>query len=149
MPDHPLSAIVFVAACALSTASIAQNAYKCADGYSQTPCPGGVAVNADARSAEQKAQADLATARDARVAAAMEKARIEQERRDLAANTPSKPAKAGAASKPRSAPWVKTKTRKKANLGTDKSKAAKKSSAKPPRVKGKTDSRPQGQNMPG
>ncbi len=148
MPGQPLSAIFFVAACALSTASVAQNAYKCADGYSQTPCPGGVAVNADTRSAEQKAQADLATSRDARMATAMEKARIEQERRDLAANTPPKPAQASAASKPRT-PWVKTKTRKKATLGTDKSKGAKKTSAKKPRAKGKPSTTPHVQNIPG
>ncbi len=134
MPEKPLSAILFVAACALSTGAMAQNAYKCGETYSQSPCPGGVAINADARSAEQKAQADQASARDARIAAAMEKARIEQERRDLAANTPARPAKAGAASKPRT-PWVKTKTRKKASMGTDHSKGAKKAGVKKPRVK--------------
>lgn len=125
MQCTPFTAMLFVAACALSTASAGQTAYKCEGGYSQTPCTNGIVINADQRSQEQKAQADLATARDARVAAAMERARIEQERRDLAANTPPKPANAKAASKPRT-PWVKTKTRKKSTHGADRSRTAKK-----------------------
>lgn len=82
-------AILVIAACALSTGATAQTTYKCGNSYGATACPGGVVIDsADPRTAAQKAQTDLAAARDARVADAMEKARLEQERRDLAANTP-------------------------------------------------------------
>ena len=89
MPCRTLDAIVLIAIGALSTAAAGQNAYKCGDSYSQLPCPGGVVVNAaDQRTAAQKAQADAASSRAARTADAMEKARLQQERLDLAANTP-------------------------------------------------------------
>lgn len=85
-----LNAIVLIAIYALSTAATAQITYKCGDSYSQTPCPGAVVIDiADDRTAEQKLQADLATGRDARIAEAMRKARLDQEKRDLAANTSS------------------------------------------------------------
>ena len=81
------NAICLIAICALSTGATAQITYKCGDSYSQTPCPGAVVIDtADNRTAEQKLQADSATGRDARIAAAMQKTRIEQEKRDLAAN---------------------------------------------------------------
>lgn len=84
-----LNAILFMACCALSTLATAQITYKCGDSYSQTPCPGAVVIDtADNRTAEQKLQADSATGRDARIAAAMQKTRLEQEKRDLAANKP-------------------------------------------------------------
>lgn len=83
------SAIFLIATIALSTGAIAQNVYKCGDAYSQTPCPGGATVDAaDQRTPVQKTQADLATRRDARAADAMEKARLQQEKTDIAANTP-------------------------------------------------------------
>ena len=88
MQIFTLKTIVLTAVCVLSTAA-AQNIYRCADSYSQTPCPGGILVDvADKRTSAQKAQADAATNRDAQSADAMEKARLQQEQRDLAANTP-------------------------------------------------------------
>jgi hypothetical protein len=73
----------------LSTGATAQNIYKCGETYSQLPCPGGVLIDAsDKRSDAQKRQADLATGRTARSADAMEKARLQQEGADIAANTP-------------------------------------------------------------
>jgi hypothetical protein len=82
-------AIILIAATHFCTWATAQNVYKCGDAYSQQACPGGVAVNADdPRTSEQKSQADLATQRDARTANAMEKARLQQEAKDIAANTP-------------------------------------------------------------
>lgn len=85
-----LNAIVLIAIYALSTGATAQTTYRCGDSYSQAPCPAAVVIDtADDRTAEQKLQADLATGRDARIAEAMRKARLEQEKRDLAANTPS------------------------------------------------------------
>ena len=89
-----LNAIFLIATSALSTGVAAQNTYKCGDTYSQLPCPGGVVVDVtDKRTSAQKTQSDLATGRDARTAEAMEKARLQQEKIDIAANTPTvKPA---------------------------------------------------------
>ena len=94
-----LELILALAACFFSSSAMAQTVYKCGSTYSQFPCPDGVVINADPRSSAQKAQADQATARDARTASAMEKARLLQEKADLAANTPKAPAKAASASK--------------------------------------------------
>lgn len=89
MPGPSLHALWFLTSLALSSATNAQTAYKCGDSYSQMPCAGGVAIDAsDRRTSEQKLQADWATRRDARSADAMEQARLAQEQRDLAANTP-------------------------------------------------------------
>lgn len=94
MPNRTLKAIFLIATCCFSTWALAQNAYKCGDTYNQTPCPGAVAIDAtDKRSSEQKTQADDATRRNSEAARAMEKARLEQEKKDLAVNTPpAKPA---------------------------------------------------------
>jgi len=92
MQSRPLNAIFLIAACALSTGATAQNTYKCGDTYSQLPCPGGITIDAaDQRTSAQKTQTDLATGRDARTADAMEKARLQQEKIDIAANTPPVP----------------------------------------------------------
>lgn len=87
-------AIFLMASCAFITAAYAQGAYRCGNSYSQTPCPGGVAVNtADSRTKEQKAAADAATKRDLRVADSMEKTRLRQEeaQRKAALKTAEKP----------------------------------------------------------
>ncbi|MDD5335447.1 MAG: hypothetical protein PHS32_17070 [Rhodoferax sp.] len=89
MPSHALNAIFLLAVILFSTGAKAQNTYRCGNSYSQTPCPGGVIVDAaDARTESQKAQTDKASKRDAQIADAMEKARLQQEAKDLAANTP-------------------------------------------------------------
>ena len=82
MQSPPLKAVVLIAiATVLSTGASAQNTYKCGDTYSQLPCPGGIIVNTtDKRTSAQKTQSDLATARDARTAEAMEKARLQREK---------------------------------------------------------------------
>jgi hypothetical protein len=91
MPGHTLIAMFIIASCALSTGASAQKVYKCGNVYSQTPCFGGGLIDpADPRTSAQKDQADLAIGRDARLADAMEKARLAQEKKDLAANTPAK-----------------------------------------------------------
>lgn len=88
MQSTPLNAIFLIATCALSTGATAQLSYKCGDSYSQTPCPGATVINTtDRRTPAQKTQADLATGRVARTADAMEKARLQQEKTDSAANT--------------------------------------------------------------
>ena len=56
------------------------------------PCPGSVALEvSDARTPTQKEQTDLAASRDARMADAMEIARVQQEKLDRANNTPAPP----------------------------------------------------------
>jgi len=86
-------AIFFIASCTMLTVAKAQNVYRCGDSYSQSPCPGGVAIDAsDSRTKGQKAQADADTQRDRQAANALEKERLKQE----AAAAPA-PQKAGAA----------------------------------------------------
>jgi hypothetical protein len=87
---YPFLKILFlIAASALSSVATAQKTYKCGDTYSQTPCPGAVLIDtADQRSNAQKGQTDAATGRDAKAADALQKARLQQEAKDLAANTP-------------------------------------------------------------
>ena len=104
-----LETLVLIAAGLLSTGVGAQTVYKCGNTYSQLPCPDATVINADQRTRAQKAQADQATARDARAATAMENARLQQEKADLAANTPKAPAKAASASKPRKSELKKKK----------------------------------------
>lgn len=88
MRSFIFNAIFLIASSALSTGATAQKTYKCGNTYSQAPCPGGIVIEAtDPRTPAQKTQADLATGRNARTAEAMEQARLQQEKRDLAANT--------------------------------------------------------------
>lgn len=103
MQSFALNAIFLLAAIVFSNGAQAQNTYRCGNSYSQTPCPGGVAIDAtDTRTQAQKAQTDQASKRDAQIADAMEKARLQQEAKDLAANTPAlKPAPPASASKAR------------------------------------------------
>lgn len=89
MQKLTLPAIFLIAACAVSTGASAQNTYKCGNSYSQTPCPGAVALDTrDPRDGAQKIQADLASVRDAKAAEAMAATRRQQEKTDLLANTP-------------------------------------------------------------
>lgn len=76
-----LLAIILIALYSFLTRAEAQNAYRCGNSYSQTPCPGGVPVDADdSRSKAQKAQSESVIKRDARAADAMEKTRLQQEK---------------------------------------------------------------------
>ena len=73
-------AIILIAFCTLLTRAEAQNAYRCGNSYSQTPCPGGVPVDADdSRSKAQKAQSESVIKRDVRTADSMERTRLQQE----------------------------------------------------------------------
>ncbi len=82
-----LSAIFFIAISALSPWALAQKSYKCGNTYSQAPCTDAVPLATDdSRSNAQKNQNDATTARIARTADTMEKDRLSQEKRDLAAN---------------------------------------------------------------
>ncbi len=87
-----LNTIFLIAASAVSMTAAAQKTYKCGNSYSQLPCPDGVVIDtADPRTPEQKSQADAATRRDALAGEALEKSRLEQEKRALAARTPPPP----------------------------------------------------------
>ena len=114
MQNSRLDALLMLTACLVAGSAAAQTVYKCGNTYSQLPCPDAAVINADPRSGAQKAQADQATARDARIASAMEKARLQQEKADLAANTPpARPAIENSASKPRPGAMKKSKKDKK------------------------------------
>lgn len=111
MQNLMLNAIFLIFFCALSTVSGAQNVNKCGTTYSQTPCPDGQVLDVtDKRTSAQKAQTDLATGRDARTADAMEKARLQQEKMDLAANTP--PTKSAIAATATNTPSPQAKKKK-------------------------------------
>lgn len=135
---HPLlNAMVLTVLYVCSTGAVAQQVYKCGDSYSQTPCPDGVAIDVtDARTKAQKAQTDLATERAARMATAMEKARLQQEKANRATPTPkAKTTAIASANKPR-ASEAKKKKKKESEYFTVqtpgvKKKAAKKSTTKP------------------
>jgi hypothetical protein len=109
MSQRHLQALCIACWVVCSPPGMAQNAYKCGDGYSQSPCPGGVAIDADSRSPAQKAQADAATARAAQTARAMEQARLKQEAAALAANTPT--VKSTVKDAPKSPPQARKKSR--------------------------------------
>lgn len=90
MKKVALIASLLIVFTSIPTGATAQNVYKCSGNtYSQVPCPEGVKLTPpDAPDRTQQKQADQATARDARAADRMEKARLKQERLDLKANTP-------------------------------------------------------------
>ncbi len=134
-----LETLVLIAAGLLSTGVGAQTVYKCGNTYSQLPCPDATVINADQRTRAQKAQADQATARDARAATAMENARLQQEKADLAANTPKAPAKAASASKPRKSE-LKKKKKKDADTLVARSPATKKAATAKPAGKASSPS---------
>ena len=89
MRYSPPNTIFLIALLALSTGASAQKIYKCGNTYSQQACPEGIVIPAAATpDATQKNAADQATRRDALTADRMEKSRLQQEKEDLAANTP-------------------------------------------------------------
>ena len=112
--------IFSIAPCFLSTGATAENIYKCKDSYSQTPCPGGALIDVtDPRTGAQKMAADQATIQDARTADRMGKARIQQEKEDLAANTPQVTPNKKASSSHTPKPKGKLKMKKKPKMPED------------------------------
>lgn len=90
-----LFACVLAASALCATEAWAQTVYKCANVYSQQPCPGAVTLNVDdSRTPAQKAQADAVSAQAAKAAAGMQKDRLAQEKLELAkrGNKPMRPA---------------------------------------------------------
>jgi hypothetical protein len=74
--------LLLLLALACGPTALAAKVYRCGNSYSQTPCEGAVELAADdPRSPDQKAAADRAIADNARTAAAMEKARLQAEKR--------------------------------------------------------------------
>jgi len=93
-----------------AAAANAQQVYRCGNEYSQKPCADGKAVTAeDSRTAAEAKKADAQTQRNAKLADAMEKDRVAQEKKVAGPSmvvTGQKPAAAAsqaAASKPKSA----------------------------------------------
>jgi hypothetical protein len=80
-------ATIVIAIYSISTGAIGQSGvYRCGNSYSQKPCTDGVVVDVqDARTAEQKSQADATIRRDTATANAMEQERLAQEARQRAA----------------------------------------------------------------
>ena len=127
MPRLTLTAALSCALAALPGLATAQLSYKCGNSYSQTPCPDAVVLDkTDQRTSAQKAQADQATQRDARLASTMEKARLQQEAKDLAANTPAtKASRPASASKPSKDKAKKVRVKKAVPQAAKKDAAAK------------------------
>jgi hypothetical protein len=87
MPALSKFALVFIAACSVSTWATAQKVYKCGSSYSQIPCPDGVAIDAqDKRSSAQKAAATQTSKAQAKQAQALEKERLKDEAQTRAAD---------------------------------------------------------------
>lgn len=76
-------ASIFIVSIALSsTLARGDSIYKCGSTYSQTPCPQGQQLSVDdSREPTQKKLADEKTRRDGQLANALEKDRLEQERK--------------------------------------------------------------------
>ena len=76
-----VTAILFIAAHAISVSAAAQKVYKCGSSYSQIPCTDAVKVATDdGRTAVQKKESEKAVARDMQAAKAMEKERLAEEK---------------------------------------------------------------------
>jgi len=92
---HTLCALILLS---LAFTAQPETIYKCGTTYSQTPCAGATELNVDdARDPARKQEADAATRRDAKLAAEMEKDRLQLEAKALA--TTPKATKAAKASK--------------------------------------------------
>jgi hypothetical protein len=95
--NRNLAAFILATAAAGALPAGAQEIYRCGDSYSQKPCPGGALVQAqDARSASQRVQTSQAAQRDAKAARALEKARLKEEAKPVAAYIPAPKAEAEA-----------------------------------------------------
>jgi hypothetical protein len=84
-----LSTLLLIALFTVPTGASAQKIYRCGNTYSQQACPDGQVMPAvPPPDAARKGEVDQATRRDAVTADRMEKSRLQQEKKDLAANTP-------------------------------------------------------------
>ncbi len=100
---------------AASVAAPAQAIYRCGDSYSQQPCAGGRAIEADpAPTAAERRQSAAATQRDARLADSLEKDRLRQEAQPGQLYIP--PPKLDAAAEPHK--WPEKKATRKLDVFT-------------------------------
>src|SRR5512140_401865 len=92
-------------------AGAADPVYRCGDSYSNQPCPGGKAVQADdPRSPQQRAQNLEAVRKDAKTADEMQKARLKEEAKPAQAlMPPPKPEGLDALDSPATSPGVAKK----------------------------------------
>ncbi len=75
-----LPLILALAAMTLCTGLQAQTVYRCGSSYSQTPCPGGSAVDAtDSRTPEQRKAHAASVQQEKRTGDALEKTRLKEE----------------------------------------------------------------------
>lgn len=77
------AAVAFISVFTCTHSAWAQKVYRCGNSYSQSPCASGKGVEVpveDARSADQKADIERATQRNARAAEALERTRLEEEK---------------------------------------------------------------------
>jgi hypothetical protein len=85
-----ISLLPLIATLALTTQVHGKTVWRCGEGgktYSETPCPGGRAVDvADSRSSAEVQAARDSIKRDEALASRMRKQRLEDEKRNLAAN---------------------------------------------------------------
>ena len=85
-------ASLLITGAALMWGAQAQTIYRCGNSYSQVPCPGAVPMDlsdlSDTRQKEQREQTQAAAQNDARLANTLEKERLAEEKRQLAANLP-------------------------------------------------------------
>ena len=78
--NRKLPAFMLAVASAFCVPATAETIYRCGDSYSQKPCEGAKVLQADdARTSAQGSQTSAAAQRDAKVADAMEKARLKEE----------------------------------------------------------------------
>jgi len=98
---------ILLAMSAFAATAAAQDIYRCGDSYSQKPCPGGRLVETeDARSAKQASESRLASQRDAKVADAMEKARLKEEAKPAQVAMPPQKVQASARAEKKPAPFT-------------------------------------------
>ncbi len=132
--------LLLAGALGIALPGAAETVYRCGESYSQQPCPGGKAVQADdPRSESQRAQTRDAARRDAKVADEMQKSRLKEEAKPAQAimpepkveapEPPSAPAVTGVAKKPAYFTAVSPTKKEKAQPGKKKKKAKKKTSA--------------------
>lgn len=122
-------ATIFIAISALSTSVAAQKVYRCGSSYSQTPCPEAVIVEVeDRRSASQKSASEAQVRRDASIADAMEKQRLQEEAQAIADRSTTPPAHSKKKSRTASTPVPTTSSTGNAAATSDKA---------PPKAKGK------------
>ena len=75
-----LSPLLLIAALGFCAGLQAQTVYRCGNSYSQTPCPGGNAIDAtDSRTPEQRKAHEASVKHEKRTGDTLEKARLKEE----------------------------------------------------------------------